>query len=132
LLPIAQYVHNLWINTSMGYMLFDLLIGHTPTINMSHNTTNVPKVNHQKKWLEQARKRAQAAIKAVQQLVTQRGQRKKGQHHYHGHTVGDLVWLEGINLKITHPKAKLDAKRYSPFPITKEVSPVVFQLALLS
>jgi Chromo (CHRromatin Organisation MOdifier) domain len=25
---------------------------------------------------------------------------------------------------------KLDAKRYSPFPITKEVSPVVFQLAL--
>jgi Chromo (CHRromatin Organisation MOdifier) domain len=41
-----------------------------------------------------------------------------------------MVWLEGTNLKLTHPKAKLDAKRYGPFPITKEVSPVVFQLVL--
>jgi hypothetical protein len=44
--------------------------------------------------------------------------------------VGDLVWLEGANLKLTHPKTKLDAKRYGPFPIMKEVSPVVFQLTL--
>jgi Chromo (CHRromatin Organisation MOdifier) domain len=44
--------------------------------------------------------------------------------------VGDKVWLKGANLKLTHPKAKLDAKRYGPFPITKEISPVVFQLAL--
>jgi hypothetical protein len=40
------------------------------------------------------------------------------------------VWLKGVNLKLTHPKAKLDAKRYGPFHITKEISPVVFQLAL--
>jgi Chromo (CHRromatin Organisation MOdifier) domain len=59
-----------------------------------------------------------------------RGQRKKGQRHYHGHVVGDMVWLEGTNLKLTHPKSKLDAKRYGPFPITKEISPVVFQLTL--
>jgi Chromo (CHRromatin Organisation MOdifier) domain len=41
-----------------------------------------------------------------------------------------MVWLKGANLKLTHPKAKLDTKRYGPFPITKEVSPMVFQLAL--
>jgi Chromo (CHRromatin Organisation MOdifier) domain len=41
-----------------------------------------------------------------------------------------MVWLEGTNLKLTHLKSKLDAKRYSPFSITKEVSPIVFQLAL--
>jgi hypothetical protein len=46
--------------------------------------------------------------------------------------VGDKVWLEGANLKLTHPKAKLDAKRYRPFLITKEISPVVFQLMLPS
>jgi hypothetical protein len=67
---------------------------------------------------------------AAQQLITQQGQRKKGQRHYQGHVVGDMVWLEGTNLKLTHLKSKLDAKRYSPFPITKEISPVVFQLAL--
>jgi hypothetical protein len=44
--------------------------------------------------------------------------------------VGDLVWLKGINLKLTHLKAKLDTKRYGPFPITKEISLVVYQLAL--
>jgi transposase InsO family protein len=34
LLPLAQYVHNSWINASMGYTPFELLIGHTPTINV--------------------------------------------------------------------------------------------------
>jgi Chromo (CHRromatin Organisation MOdifier) domain len=80
--------------------------------------------------LEQAWQRAQAAIRAAQQLIMKRGERKKGQHHYQGHAVGDIVWLKGTNLKLTHPKSKLDAKRYSPFPITKEVSPMVFQLTL--
>jgi Chromo (CHRromatin Organisation MOdifier) domain len=68
----------------------------------------------------------------VQQLVTQRGQRKKGQCHYQGHAVGDQVWLEGVNLKMTHPKSKLNTKWYGPFHVTKEISPVVFQLALPS
>jgi RNase H-like domain found in reverse transcriptase/Integrase zinc binding domain len=62
LLPLTQYVHNSWINTSTGYTPFDLLIGHTPTLNMSSDTTNVPEVNRQKEWLGQARQRAQAAI----------------------------------------------------------------------
>jgi hypothetical protein len=126
LLPMVQYVHNSWINMSMGHMPFDLLISHTPTINVSSDTTNVPEVNHQKEWLEQVRQCTQATIQVAQQLVMQRGQRKKGQCHYHGHAVGDLVWLEGANLKLTHPKAKLDTKRYGPFPITREISLVVF------
>jgi Chromo (CHRromatin Organisation MOdifier) domain len=130
LLPMVQYVHNLWINMSTGYMPFDLLIGHTPTLNVLTDTTNVPEVTRRKEWLEQARQRAQAAIQVAQQLIMQRGQRKKEQRHYHGHAVGDMVWLEGANLKLTHPKSKLDAKRYGPFPITKEISPVVFQLTL--
>jgi hypothetical protein len=44
LLPMAQYVHNSWINTSTGYTPFDLLIGHTPTVNVSTDVTNVPEV----------------------------------------------------------------------------------------
>jgi transposase InsO family protein len=130
LLPMAQYVHNSWINTSTGYTPFDLLIGHTPMVNVSTDVTNVPEVTRRKEWLEQARQRAQAAIRNAQRLIQQQGQRKKGQCHYHGHAVGNKVWLEGANLKLTHPKAKLDAKRYGPFTITKEISPMVFQLAL--
>jgi Chromo (CHRromatin Organisation MOdifier) domain len=62
-------------------------------------------------------------------LVT-RTQQKKGQRHYRGHIVGDQVWLEGTNLKLTHPKAKLNAKRYGPFIVTEEISPVVYRVEL--
>jgi hypothetical protein len=66
LLPMAQYVHNLWINTSTGYMPFDLLIGHTLTMRVLTNVTNVPEVAQWKEWLEQARQCAQATIRVVQ------------------------------------------------------------------
>jgi hypothetical protein len=110
LLPLAQYMHNSWTNVSMGYTPFKLLIGHTPTIMVTHKATNVPEVARHKEWLEHAQQRAQAAIKAMQNMLVTRGQHKKGQCHYKGHTVGDQVWLEGTNLKLSHPKAKLDAK----------------------
>jgi hypothetical protein len=101
-----------------------------PQINVTHEETNVPEVAQRKMWLKHARQHAQAAIKAAQNMLVARMQRKKGQHHYHGHTVGDQVWLEGTNLKLTHPKAKLDAKRYGPFTITEEISPVVYCVEL--
>jgi Chromo (CHRromatin Organisation MOdifier) domain len=63
-------------------------------------------------------------------MLVARTQWKKGQCHYHGHTVGDQVWLEGTNLKLMHPKAKLDAKRYGPFTITEEISLVVYHVEL--
>jgi hypothetical protein len=130
LLPLAQYVHNSWTNASTGYTPFELLIGHTPTTTIGHIETNVPEVARCKEWLEHARQHAQAAIKAAQNVLVTQGQHKKGQRHYKGHAVGDHVWLEGTNLKLSHPKAKLDAKRYGPFKVTEEISPVVFRLEL--
>jgi hypothetical protein len=44
LLPMAQYVHNSWINMSMGYTPFDLLISHMSTMNVLTDVTNVPEV----------------------------------------------------------------------------------------
>jgi hypothetical protein len=63
-------------------------------------------------------------------MLEQRTIRKKGERHYKGHEPGDLVWLEGTNLRLSHPTAKLAPKRYGPFKITKKISPVVFQLEL--
>jgi hypothetical protein len=65
LLPMAQYMHNSWINTSTGYTPFDLLIGHMPTMNVSMDIMNVPEVAQQKEWLKQARQHAQAAIRVA-------------------------------------------------------------------
>jgi hypothetical protein len=40
------------------------------------------------------------------------------------------VWLEAVNLKIRHQKTKLAPKRYGPFTVEKEISPVAYQLRL--
>ena len=43
---------------------------------------------------------------------------------------GDLVWLEGRNLRIDRPSVKLAPKRYGPFKIGKVLSPITYQLEL--
>ncbi len=44
--------------------------------------------------------------------------------------VGTQVWLEGTHLRLPYQATKLAPKRYSPFQITKEISPVAYQLRL--
>jgi hypothetical protein len=46
------------------------------------------------------------------------------------HTMGAQVWLKGKNLKLPYQATKLMPKRYGPFKIIKEVSPVAYQLEL--
>jgi len=43
---------------------------------------------------------------------------------------GNQVWLEGKNLRLPFQATKLAPKRYGPFKIIKEISPVMFQLEL--
>jgi hypothetical protein len=43
---------------------------------------------------------------------------------------GDQVWLEGKNLCISQPTAKLVPRRHSPFRVIKVLSPVSYQLQL--
>ena len=35
---------------------------------------------------------------------------------------GDLVWLEGTNIRTTHPKAKLTARHHGPFKVLHSTS----------
>ncbi len=44
--------------------------------------------------------------------------------------VGDKVLLDGKNLKMTQPKAKLSDKRHGPFKITDILNPVTYRLKL--
>ena len=45
-------------------------------------------------------------------------------------TVGTQVWLEGTHLHLPHQATKLAPKHYGPFEITREVSPIAYQLCL--
>jgi hypothetical protein len=43
---------------------------------------------------------------------------------------GEQVWLEATNLQLRHQKTKLAPKRYGPFRINEEISPVAYRLGL--
>ena len=54
----------------------------------------------------------------------------KGRELEQRYKIGDLVWLEGRNLRIDRPSTKLAPKRYGPFKIGKVLSPITYQLEL--
>jgi hypothetical protein len=126
LLPMAQYTHNAWRNKSTQATPFNLLIGHTPTIQVKEKDLAVPEIARRKEWLERGRIRAFAALRNAQRIIVQRAQRKKGERHYLGFKEGELVWLEGTNLQLSHPNAKLAPKQYRPFRVLEQISPVIF------
>jgi hypothetical protein len=64
------------------------------------------------------------AIEAINQAAEKTG---KPEAQY---TMGMQVWLEGKNLKLPYQSTKLAPKRYGPFKIIKEISPVAYQLRL--
>ena len=43
---------------------------------------------------------------------------------------GDMVWLEGHNLRVNQPTIKLAAKRHGPFKVIQVMSPVNYCLEL--
>ena len=55
---------------------------------------------------------------------------KDSKQKQHVYQVGDQVWLDGHNIKMYHPTAKLAAKRHRPFPIQRVLSPIDYQLTI--
>ena len=65
----------------------------------------------------------------------------QGRHHaaqqlqetggsYTAYKVGDKVWLEGKNLRTTHPTHKLREKRFGPFPVQEVLGKVNYRLEI--
>jgi hypothetical protein len=67
----------------------------------------------------------------VQDLLQKRNVRKKGRQAYKPFKEGDQVWLDGKNLKTSHPFTKLAPKQYGSFLVIQMINPVVFKLKLL-
>ena len=44
--------------------------------------------------------------------------------------LGDQIWLKAIHLKLRHQKTKLAPKRYGPFRVIKEISPIAYKIQL--
>jgi Chromo (CHRromatin Organisation MOdifier) domain len=129
-LPLAQYVHNSWTSSTTRKTLFDLLMGYMPRLHVSTSPSHLPEAASCHNQLLMACTSALIAIKNAQQMLLKHALRRKGQRHFHPFIVGQKVWLEGTNLKMSHPTKKFAPKCYGPFPITDVILPVIYRLNL--
>jgi hypothetical protein len=98
-------------------------MGFNPHADWIHATSPIPKVTLRLEQLKEARIQARdAMVKAQQSWVKHRDTPK--------YKEGDLVWLEGKNLHINQPTAKLAPRRHGPFKITQVMSNVNYRLEL--
>jgi hypothetical protein len=111
-------IHNNRKNETTGLSPNQILLGYEMTLQPEKDTpSNNEAVEAQVQSMKE--KRAQA-IDAINQMAQS------------GHTVtsqykqGEQVWLEATHLRICHQKMKLKPKRYGPFKIIKEISPVAY------
>src|ERR1700761_8234886 len=124
LLPMAEYAHNSWRNETTKTTPYQALMGYNPSADWRPVSATVPApVTRLEQWTR-ARQLAYVQMKTAQERWT-RAKREGRTFHQ-----GDLVWLEGRNLKIDQPASKLAAKRYRPFPVAQVLSPVTYRLTL--
>jgi hypothetical protein len=121
-LVLASVVHNNQKNMMMGLSPNQVLLGYEVTLNPGVTLlTNTKLANERYQIMVEWRAQAIAAINQA----TEKEGRPEVQY-----PIGAQVWLEGKNLKLPYQSTKLAPKRYGPFTIIKEVSPVAYQLDL--
>jgi hypothetical protein len=122
-LPIAQFAHNNWPSDTTRKSPFFLLMGFNLRADWIHATSLIPRVTLRLEQLKTARDQAQSfMIKAQQSWVKH--------HDMPRYKEGDLVWLEGKNLRINQPTVKLAPRRHGPFKVIQVMSAVNYRLEL--
>ena len=123
-LPLAEFAHNSWKNESTGQSPFEVLMGYSPRAEIFDVTSSIPTVALRLRDWKKAREEAQKLMIKAQKKWT------KGKVPEQRYQAGDQVWLEGRNLRIDQPSAKLAQKRHGPFKVKKVLSPITYQLEL--
>ena len=119
---MASAVHNNRRNQTTGLSPNQVLIGYNIPLQTPNNIeTNNALVERRIGIMNQRREQAIEALnKTAERSGTPPAQ----------YSTRDQVWLEGKNLQLPHQVTKLTPKRYGPFKIIKEISPVAYQLQL--
>ncbi len=120
-LSITSAIHNDWKNVTTGLLPNQILWGGEPHL-MTSKGDDVKSQTIQE-WLEMMKERRLQAITAINQS-------SKSQVIPSSFMVGAQVWLEGTHLHLPYQATKLALKHYGPFEITREISPVAYQLRL--
>ena len=119
-LPITTFMHNQWPNATTKCSPHEVLLGYRPSAaEEPTGITNNEKVEARHQLIKEHREAALRTLNKVAQTVPTSQYR-----------VGEWVWLEAKYLALPYASSKLAPKHHRPFQITKEISPVAYQLAL--
>jgi hypothetical protein len=99
-------------------------MGYHPRAEWTTVNSPIPQVMLRLDQIQEARGQAKAAMIKAQQGWERR---KRTAPTFQA---GDQVWLDGHNIKMFHPAAKLVPKRHGPFPIIRVLSPITYKLHL--
>jgi hypothetical protein len=122
-LPMAEFAHNMWTSETTRESPFTLLMGYNPRTDWIDRPSPIPQVALRIQQFKEARERAQQSMIKAQRSWVKHKDTPKFQ-------LGDLVWLEGKNLRTVQPAAKLAPKRHGPFKVIQVMSAVNYRLEL--
>ena len=120
LLPVAEFAHNSWRNQTTQKTPHQLLIGMDPASQFTPSDGTVPASETRLQELINSRQLAQELITA----------HARPSPPIPSFSIGQLVYLDGWNLKKQTPSKKLSAKWEGPFKILQQTSPVNYRLEL--
>jgi hypothetical protein len=91
-------------------------------------TSKLESVDDFVKRMQSARQEAEAALQRAADDMARFYNRHRGEAVEY--QIGDMVWLDGRDIKTDRPSKKLDDKRFGPFKVLKVVAPNAYQLDL--
>lgn len=128
-LALAEFAYNNSHHSSIGMTPFYANYGYNPTFTDRPSTGQaVPQAEELANRFLEIKEELQASMKLAQE------KHAEFYNHHHGETpdlqVGDLVLLEGTNIRTDRPTKKLGPKRLGPYRVTKKISTHAYQLEL--
>src|SRR5882762_9308447 len=124
-LSTAEFAHNVCHHSTIDTSPFCALMGYQPTsLPLSTPSSSTPAVSDH--LLELSQLRSDLALAFL--ITHQKWTTDVTPYQY---AIGNKVWLEGKNLHFhQYPSIKLRPHRYSPFPISAVITPVMCTLDL--
>ena len=120
LLPVAEFAHNSWKHETTKHTPHELITGVNPSASINTPSDNVPAAQERLQMILEARSDAQKALqRRIKPIAPPRS-----------FVSGNKVWLDGRNLRIKTHSKKLTPRRYGPFEVMKQVSPVTYRIKL--